>query len=113
MDAENVPQPDVLWVVPESQCVPEGTKRLRGAPDLIVEVLSPGTARLDKSTKFLLYERHGVREYWIADPKHRQLEVWTLVNGEYMQQGVYRPDETFVSVVLGGTAIAVKALFGG
>src|SRR5262245_37337173 len=51
-DDHNVPQPDVMWLAPDSQCKSVGTKRLKGPPDLIVEVLSPSTSRDDKRYKF-------------------------------------------------------------
>ncbi len=99
-DALNVVQPDVLWIAPDGRCQPDGTKRLAGAPDLIVEVLSPGSIRHDRTIKFLLYERFGVREYWLVDPTRRFLEVWRLEEGMYRLQGSYGAGETFVSPVL-------------
>lgn len=74
-DDDNVPQPDVMWIAPTNLQV-IGEKRLEGAPDLIVEVLSPGTAKNDKETKFRLYEKYGVCEYWIVDPVHQLVDVW-------------------------------------
>src|SRR5262245_47839316 len=61
LDEHNLPQPDVTWVAENSKCV-IAPKRLEGPPDLVVEVLSPSTSRYDKTFKFLLYEKHGVRE---------------------------------------------------
>jgi len=104
-------QPDVLWLAPESACQIE-KRLLRGAPDLTVEVLSPATARRDKTVKFLLYEQHGVREYWLADPERRSLEVWCLADGEYTLQGSYSAGQDFVSPVLGGVSVALADVFG-
>jgi Uma2 family endonuclease len=111
MDDDNVVQPDVLWIAPQSQCVAEEGKHLRGAPDLIVEVLSPGTARQDKVGKFNLYEQHGVREYWIADPVHDLLEVWTLENRIFIRQGIYAQEDTFDSTALDEKTINLAAIF--
>ncbi len=81
---------------------------LRGAPDLVIEVLSPGTARRDKKDKFSLYEKHGVREYWIIDPSEKLLEVWQLRDGRFSRLDVFGPGDPFTSLLLG--PIDVKAL---
>jgi Uma2 family endonuclease len=98
LDAVNVVEPDVVWVAAESACKIE-EKGLIGAPDLVIEVLSPGSVRRDKVTKFRLYERAGVREYWIASTEG-YLEVFVLVDGKYVLLGVFGADEAFDSPVL-------------
>jgi Uma2 family endonuclease len=98
LDAVNVVEPDVVWVAAESACKIE-EKGLIGAPDLVIEVLSPGSVRRDKVTKFRLYERVGVREYWIANTEG-YLEVFVLVDGKYTLLGVFSADEAFDSPVL-------------
>jgi Uma2 family endonuclease len=103
-------QPDVLWLAPQSACQVE-KRLLRGAPDLTVEVLSPSTARRDKTVKFLLYEQYGVREYWLADPERQTLEVWYLADGEYTLQGSYSAGQGFMSPVLGGVSVALADVF--
>jgi Uma2 family endonuclease len=100
LDALNVVQPDVIWVAPDSQCQ-IGEKRLIGAPDLIAEVLSPGTALHDKRHKFRLYERFGVREYWIVDPLEKLVEVWVQTDKRFSLIDVYGQGESFVSSLLG------------
>jgi Uma2 family endonuclease len=110
LDDENIPQPDVMWIAPDSQCRVTG-KRLEGAPDLIVEVLSPSTARHDRDAKFKLYERCGVREYWIASPEKRELDVWQLFEKRYRLQGVFGSGETFQSAVLNEQPVEVRLLF--
>jgi Uma2 family endonuclease len=96
LDDDNVPEPDVLWLAENSRCK-VGEKLLEGVPDLIVEVLSPGTARQDKVKKFRLYERFGVPEYWIADPIEEYIEVYTLVSGSYQRIGAFVSGESFFS----------------
>lgn len=63
---------------------------IHGAPDLIVEVLSPSTAKNDRSYKKDLYEKSGVKEYWIVDTKSRSIEVYLLTNGKYRMDEIYQ-----------------------
>ena len=77
---DTVVQPDVLVV-----CDPDRLQRrgVRGAPDWVVEVLSPSTASHDQVQKRRIYERAGVREYWLVHPTDRVLTVYRLQDGEY------------------------------
>jgi Uma2 family endonuclease len=109
LDEANVPQPDIVWVAEGSRCRVTD-KRLEGPPDLVIEILSPGTARVDKIRKFRLYERFGVREYWIADPLEAYIEVYTLVDGQFRLHGIFGPEDTFTSPLL-GKEITVAPLF--
>src|SRR5439155_10532291 len=54
---------------------------IQGAPDLVIEILSPSTARRDRTIKVQLYRRQGVAEYWMVDPDANQIEVWALAAG--------------------------------
>lgn len=94
------PQPDLMWVAANSSAIP-ARFGVKGAPDLIVEFLSPSTARHDKRRKFNLYERFGVREYWIVDPYDHMLEQWLHDGTRYQRGGVFFDNETFPSPVLG------------
>ena len=72
-------------------CDPDkvGYDAVRGAPDLVIEVLSPGTARYDKGRKKDVYEKHGVREYWIVSPGDLTLEQYVLTDGRFELREVY------------------------
>lgn len=63
---------------------------IHGAPDFVVEVLSPSTAKNDRGYKKDMYERAGVREYWIVEPTMRMVEVYLLSDGKYYLDEVYR-----------------------
>lgn len=111
-DDGNVMQPDVFWIsATNSHCQAIDGKHWRGAPDLVIEVLSPSTAIHDKQTKFRLYERHGVPEYWIVDPEHRFIEVWVQHEQGFALQDVYGVNDELVSHSLGGVALAVQSVF--
>ncbi len=62
---------------------------IHGAPDLVVEVLSPGTAKNDRGYKKNLYETAGVKEYWIVDPISHSIEVYILADGKFVLDEVY------------------------
>lgn len=78
----DVVQPDVVFVAAARRAI-VGDAAIHGAPDLVVEVLSPSTLRLDRQRKLDLYARAGIPEYWIADPDGRQVEIYRLVEGSY------------------------------
>jgi Uma2 family endonuclease len=103
-------QPDVLFIKADRQPL-SGTQFFVGTPDLIVEVISPGSIRLDRHVKFDAYEKAGVTEYWLADPKARLVEVYTWSNGEYALLGQYTGDELVESKVLAGLRIKTSLLF--
>lgn len=103
-------QPDVLFIRTEQQPT-AGAKFFAGVPDLIVEVISPSSIRTDRHIKFDTYERYGVAEYWLVDPKARSVEVHTLARGEYALLGQYTGDEVISSQVLAGLAIVTSSLF--
>lgn len=109
LDDENTPEPDFLWIVPETPVVYERA-RIVGAPDLIIEILSPSTGKLDKTTKFEVYERSGVKEYWIADPDYGVIEIYTLQEGRYVRLGAYGEGDSFESPTL-GAAITLNGIF--
>lgn len=99
LDAHNIYQPDVLYLKENSSCRVD-EKRLVGAPELVVEVLSPSTAKFDRQEKYFAYEKHGVQEYWIVDPIHELIEVWVLTEAIFVRQGAYDTDDTFSSPIL-------------
>jgi Uma2 family endonuclease len=98
-------EPDILFVAREhSDRIAE---QAYGPPDLVVEVLSPGTRRTDRLEKTAEYARAGVREYWIVDPHRRTVEVFILRDGAYELLGKWGGGEEALSEVLAGFRVAV------
>ncbi|MCA9167655.1 MAG: Uma2 family endonuclease [Planctomycetales bacterium] len=84
LGVHDIVQPDLVVVLTENVAVLTDS-RVVGPPDLIVEILSKSTAKHDQTLKRLLYERCGVREYWIADPAACRIDQFVLENGAYRQ----------------------------
>lgn len=98
---DTVVQPDLVVICDRSKIDEKGCK---GTPDLAIEILSPSTARMDRVLKFQLYQRAGVREYWIVDPTIQSVQVCVLQNGAYVTS-VYTEADMLPVTVLEGCSI--------
>ena len=108
---QDVAQPDILFVSnSRSGIVTEAN--IQGAPDLVVEILSPGTATYDRGYKQALYSRHGVREYWLVDPDADTVEVLAEGAEDLGLQTTHRRGESLTSPLLAGLAIDLEQVFG-
>ena len=107
-DVDTVVEPDLSVV-----CDPEKIDRYgcRGAPDLVIEILSPATRHNDRIRKFELYQRAGVREYWIADPDMGVVMVHTLEEGRYHGADAYTRRASVPSQVLEGCVVDLSTVF--
>jgi Uma2 family endonuclease len=94
LDDRNVVQPDILFVSKARAGILQGS-RIIGAPDLCVEILSPGTERLDRVRKLELYARFDVTHYWIVDVVARTIEEYVLAGGVYRVRSVAAYDAPF------------------
>lgn len=83
-DKNNIFQPDIVFLLKENAYK---IKRngLHGAPDLVIEILSTGTKDYDKNEKRFVYEKHGVKEYWITEPESKEVIFYLLVNDELVE----------------------------
>ncbi len=106
----NVVQPDLIFVSKEREQIITPAN-IQGAPDLLVEILSPSTRRLDMTSKLDLYARHGVKEYWIADPAARAITVMLLKDGDFETLAEYGMDDTLVSPTLEGFSVNLDRIF--
>lgn len=112
LDDENVPQPDIFFISKEREFIIDPDGPIMGAPDLIIEIISPGTARYDRGDKKDLYERFQVKEYWIADPKNASIEVYNLVEGRYKLVSYAASEGEIESQVLPGLGLKMEEVFG-
>jgi Uma2 family endonuclease len=104
---DTVVQPDVLVVCDEEKLDDKGVK---GAPDMIVEVLSPSSENYDALVKLNLYRKYGVKEYWIVNPASKVLTVHLLNNGQYITTA-YCEDDVVPVAVLEGCEIDLSKVF--
>ena len=108
-DSQNVFQPDLLVVCDTNKL--KGTGYV-GTPDLIVEIVSPSTARNDKFYKFNIYEKFGVKEYWIIEPDIKLISVFTLnENGRYGRPEIYSETDSIIVNVLKDLKIDLSDIF--
>lgn len=103
-----VVQPDLCIVCDESKLDEQGCN---GAPDLIIEIVSPNNSKHDVKTKFNLYQEAGVLEYWIVNPTEKMVLVYTLQNGIYVGLKPCSINETITSPLFPEMKIAVLAVF--
>ncbi len=107
----DVVQPDLLFISNERGHVVT-RDNVQGAPDLVVEVLSPSTSAVDWTTKRDLYARYGVREYWIVDPDDRTVAVLSLHEGTLEFVRTCGDGEDLTSAVVDGFHLETGLIFG-
>ena len=108
-DIENVVQPDISVVCDPGKLDEKGCL---GAPDLIIEILSPSTYRKDRMEKFFLYEHLGVKEYWLVSPGEKIVEIFLLgKDGKYGRPNLYCESDTVRITALPGLKIDLSSVF--
>lgn len=110
LDEETVFQPDLLFIAKDRLAI-IGEENVKGAPDLVVEILSESSAYRDTIQKKLLYAKFGVKEYWIVAPREGLIEQYVLKDKDYALAKTCRRDEALESRVLSGLRIDLKEIF--
>ena len=105
-----VVQPDLMFISKEREHIRSGAN-VRGAPDMVVEILSPSSSRRDWKYKRELYAKYGVKEYWIVDPANRIVSVMLLKDGVLEIAGAYVEGDTLASAALEGFEVGVGEIF--
>lgn len=107
-DVGTVVQPDLMVVCDHNKVDRHG---VHGAPDLVIEILSDSTRRIDRLTKFNLYQRAGVREYWIVDPDVQTVAVHLLQDGQYGSPDFYATDTKIPVSILDDCMVDLARVF--
>lgn len=107
-EIRNVAEPDISVVCDKAKIDKQGCN---GSPDLIVEVLSPSTSKLDRFIKLNLYEKNGVREYWIVEPKDRIITVYILESTHKYGFRVYDDESSIPVSIFDKLTISAKEVF--
>lgn len=110
LSEENVVQPDLLLVRKERAGI-IGESHIRGAPDLVVEITSPGTRQRDLAIKRKIYARFGVPEYWIVDPDANTIEVLVLIEAGYRSESVFTRSDTLNSPLFPSLRLQLTDVF--
>jgi Uma2 family endonuclease len=106
----NVYQPDVVFISNQRRSILT-EHGLEGAPDLAVEVLSPGTARFDKGSKRKVYARTGVKELWLVDAEAKLIHVYQLTKDAETPAATYDEKSVFTSPLLPGLRLKAAMIF--
>ncbi|MDB5281456.1 MAG: hypothetical protein JWO06_531 [Bacteroidota bacterium] len=110
LNHQNVVIPDIIFISKENSGI-IGEKAIKGVPDLIVEVVSPGYVKYDREKKLRLYEKFGVKEYWIVKPGNELVEVLTLENKKYQQYSYAEIKGKVKSKIVKGFEVSLKEIF--
>ena len=105
----DVVEPDLLFVSAGNQGIIQDW--IRGAPDLLVEIISPESPERDRIVKRRLYPENGVGEYWLVDIEQQTIEVLKLSGKAYGPHGYFEADDTLTSVVVPGLLLPVRQVF--
>ena len=108
----DVVQPDLLWIS-RSREDRLTDAHVRGAPDLVIEILSPSSAKKDRGDKHDLYGKHGVLEYWIVDPVAETIAVHRQRDGRLELAETFGRGDTLQSALLSGLELKLDAVFAG
>lgn len=110
LEETEVYQPDIIFISKERLNI-IGEKRIEGAPDIVIEILSPTTAYYDLRHKKTMYARHGVKEYWIVDPMEKSLEIYENKGGEFILIESAKEKGNVKSRLLEGFDVNVEEIF--
>ncbi len=108
---DTVVQPDILFISRERLAIMDPKGGVRGAPDLVVEVLSPSTAGRDRILKRKLYAKYGVKEYWIVDPDACSIEVLIYSPGGMELWQAFLAGSSLTSPLMDGLTVSLDDLF--
>lgn len=103
-------QPDIIFISKKRLHI-IGEKKIEGAPDLVIEILSESTAYYDLKHKKNIYEKTGVKEYWIVDPADKSIEIFVNKNGRFVLKNTVKEKGAIKSELLKGFKIDLRDVF--
>jgi len=110
LSQHEIVQPDIVFVSKQNRGI-VGENAISGAPDLVVEITSPTTQERDLGLKKKLYDRHGIKEYWIVLSEDERVEVFVRTEQGYQLAGSYGKRDTLTSPLLPGLSISLSVVF--
>ncbi|MEZ4960219.1 MAG: Uma2 family endonuclease [Saprospiraceae bacterium] len=111
IDDNNGYQPDIAFVSNERSFLIEGGEFITGVPDIVVEIISPGSIKRDRIDKKENYERYAVKELWFVDPQNQTVEIYVMKEDSFALHEFQEKDGLVKSVVLAGFEIDIKNIF--
>jgi Uma2 family endonuclease len=112
LDEYNAFQPDLAFISNERSFLIEDGDYIHGAPDMVVEIISPGSIKKDRVIKKDLCERFAIREYWLVDPLNKSIEIYTMQADKYMLHDLQEIRGKISSTVLTGFELDLTHIFG-
>ena len=106
----DVVQPDIMFISSKNTKMIKPT-HLEGVPDLVIEIISPGSAQRDRIIKRKIYALHGVKEYWLVHPEKQRVQVLRLEKGELQPITELTAEDTLTSPMLSGLEIQLTDIF--
>ncbi len=110
LDNENAFQPDIVFISKDRNNIIK-EDGIYGPPDLVIEILSPSTAGYDLKEKFRVYERSGVKEYWIVDPETKPVEIYSNIEGRFSLSAKAEEKGEVRSLLLEGFELDIDEIF--
>ncbi len=110
LDEFHVVQPDILYISKANKKI-ISDNNINGVPDLIIEIISPTTAYYDLVEKKDIYQRFGVREYWLVDPKRRSIQIFVLKKSKFIQDQELIKSGKIYSNVLPQLQLSIEQIF--
>ncbi len=106
----DIVQPDLLYISYERKSILTEAN-VQGAPDLVIEILSSGDKKRDTVKKKAIYEKYGVKEYWIVDPDSETISVFILEGNNFQEKGIYKRNQILESPLLPGFSLVLEDVF--
>lgn len=107
---EDVLQPDLIFIAADRQGIVT-ERACEGAPDLVIEILSPSTAQRDRELKRKVYANYGSKEYWLVDPENYSVQVLRLGDVDFADCGIFQSGAGFTTPLLPGLELLVSEVF--